>query len=105
MEIEIRELDKPQLINFNSFGEREIGFISVVQNSDKLPFVIQRVYWTYLTPADVTRGHHAHKELKQLIFAVSGNLKIELENVKGEKEMFELNSPNIGLYVPKLFWR
>ncbi len=43
--------------------------------------------------------------LEQLIFAVSGVIEFVLENVAGDKLTFILDKPNIGLYIPKMFWR
>jgi len=97
-------MDKPQLIEFSKVGSTNLGYLSVAENS-ALPFKIERVYWTYYTPDSIVRGHHAHKELQQLIFAVSGSIDFTLEDLNGQRVYFQLNQPNIGLYVPKLYWR
>lgn len=94
----------PQLIEFAKIGSSELGYISVAQNS-VLPFEIKRVYWTYYTPDSVVRGHHAHWDLEQLIFATNGRIEFVLEDVKGKKTEYVLESPNVGLYIPKLYWR
>lgn len=100
--IQIKNENTPQLIDFHKVGSSSLGFISV---AEKLPFEVKRVYWTYYAPHEVIRGHHAHKELRQVIFAVSGIIKFELENFIGEKFTFTLDSPEKGLYIPKLHWR
>ncbi|OOG68088.1 FdtA/QdtA family cupin domain-containing protein, partial [Algoriphagus sp. A40] len=102
MKIEIKNYNSPQLLDFKKVGSSSLGYISI---AEELPFEIKRAYWTYYAPHEVIRGHHAHKELKQLIFAVSGSIKFELENVLGQKFNFVLDSPDIGLYIPKLHWR
>jgi dTDP-4-dehydrorhamnose 3,5-epimerase-like enzyme len=94
----------PSLIDFSKIGSPSLGYISVAQNS-KLPFEIKRVYWTYFTPDSVIRGHHAHHELEQIIFATSGRIEFTLEDIYGERQHFVLDSPNRGLYVPRLYWR
>ncbi|SET75850.1 sugar 3,4-ketoisomerase [Hymenobacter actinosclerus] len=94
----------PHLIEFAKTGSAELGFITVAQNSE-LPFEIKRVYWTYDTPDSVVRGHHAHHDLEQIIFATSGRIEFDLENLRGENQKFILDSPNVGLYIPKLYWR
>ena len=68
-------------------------------------YKIKRVYWTYYAPHDVIRGHHAHLELRQIIFAVSGVIQVELENLDCAKSRFVLVSPEQGLYIPQLHWR
>ncbi|GAB2705113.1 dTDP-6-deoxy-3,4-keto-hexulose isomerase [Hymenobacter frigidus] len=93
-----------RLIEFAKIGSSELGYISVAQNST-LPFEIKRVYWTYFTPDSVVRGHHAHWDLEQLIFATNGRIEFVLEDVRGQKTEYVLDSPNIGLYIPRLHWR
>lgn len=94
----------PHLIDFSKVGKPELGYLTIAQNSS-LPFRIERVYWTYFTPDEVIRGHHAHHELEQIIFAVSGHIDFELEGLTGAKYKFALTRPNIGLYIPQLHWR
>ena len=95
----------PKLIEFLKIGSSALGYITVAEAQNNVPFEIKRVYWTYFTPNDVQRGGHAHKELEQLIFAVSGRIDFYLESKEGHKENFVLDNPNIGLYIPKLYWR
>lgn len=95
----------PKLINFNKIGSPSLGYISVAENVDNIPFEVKRVYWTYYTPQDVTRGGHAHHDLEQVIVAVSGTITFTTEDLKGNKEEFILDSPDKGLYIPKLIWR
>lgn len=94
----------PALIEFSKIGSPALGYISVAQNSN-LPFEVKRVYWTYFTPDSVIRGHHAHHQLEQVIFATSGRIEFTLEDIHGEQEHFVLDSPNLGLYIPRLYWR
>ena len=95
----------PKLINFKKIGSSDLGYISVVENDENIPFEIKRVYWTYYTPQDVTRGGHAHYDLEQVIVAVSGTITFTTEDLHGNKAEFILDSPDKGLYIPKLIWR
>lgn len=98
-----RAISKPYIIEFPKIGNSNLGYISVAEN-DNIPFKIKRVYWTYFTPDDVIRGGHAHYELQQVLIAVSGKIIIKIE-MPGEMEKeFILDSPNYGLYLPKLAW-
>lgn len=94
----------PHIIEFDSIGSSELGYISVGQEAEKIPFAIKRVYWTYFTPQSVIRGGHANKEKEFVIVAVSGKIIIETEDTNGTKNKFILENPNQGLYVPKLCW-
>lgn len=98
-------MNKPHLINFNKIGSPNLGYISVGENHEDIPFEIKRVYWTYYTPQDITRGGHAHYNLEQVIVAVSGIITFNTEDLKGNKADFILDSPDKGLYIPKLIWR
>lgn len=96
---------KPQIINFEKIGSPALGYITVAEARENIPFEIKRVYWTYYTPQDVVRGGHAHKDLQQVIFAVSGIITFNTEDQDGNKETFVLDHPTKGLYLPKLMWR
>jgi len=98
-------VEKPRLIYFTGIGDEEVGYISVAQSNLHVPFEIKRVYWVYQTPAYIERGNHAHIQCVQLLVAVSGKVEIELENIQGEKELFILSAPHIGLLVPVMHWR
>jgi dTDP-4-dehydrorhamnose 3,5-epimerase-like enzyme len=98
-------MTEPQLIEFPAIGDSGLGFISVAEKSTHVPFDIKRVYWTYYTPNNVQRGGHAHKNLEQLIFAVAGVIEFTIEDLNGNRKLFVLDQPHIGLYIPKLIWR
>lgn len=97
--------EKPYWIHFTGIGDEEVGYISVAQSNSHVPFAIKRVYWVYDTPEHIERGNHAHKVCKQVLVALSGTIEIELENSQGLKEVFRLDKPSIGLFVPVLHWR
>lgn len=94
-----------KIINFSKIGSPNLGYISVAENLENIPFEVQRVYWTYFTPQDVTRGGHAHLALEQVIIAVSGTITFITEDLQGNKTEFVLDSPEKGLYIPKHIWR
>lgn len=98
-------MDIPHIINFSKIGSQDLGYITVAETQKDTPFDIKRVYWTYYTPQDVIRGGHAHKELQQVIFAVSGTIEFNTLDLQGNKDAFILDSPSKGLYLPKLIWR
>ncbi|MCH9695881.1 MAG: FdtA/QdtA family cupin domain-containing protein [Gammaproteobacteria bacterium] len=80
------------------------GNLSFVEGGNHVPFDIRRVYYLYDVPPDQERGAHGHKQLEQLIVAVSGSFSIELDDGRNKKQ-FLLNSPNRGLYVCPMMWR
>lgn len=80
------------------------GNLSVVENGETLPFNVKRVYYLYDVPGGEARGSHAHKELSQLIIAVSGSFSVTLDD-GNVKRTFMLNRPYQGLYVVPGIWR
>ncbi|MCB9246941.1 MAG: WxcM-like domain-containing protein [Flavobacteriales bacterium] len=97
-------IPRPYIIEFDQIGDPSLGYISVAEK-ETLPFIIQRVYWTYYTPESVRRGGHAHFELEQILIATAGRIVMDTELSSGEKHQFVLDRPNLGLYIPKLCWR
>lgn len=94
-----------RLIEFPAIGSSSLGFITVAEQFQNVPFDIKRVYWTYFTPNDIQRGGHAHKQLEQVIFAVAGTIEFNLEDRSGNKKKVILDKPHTGLYIPNMVWR
>ncbi len=80
------------------------GNLTFIENSKEVPFDIERVYYLYDVPGGSERGGHAHKELHQLIIAMSGSFDVVLDDGK-EKRRFHLNRSYYGLYVCPMIWR
>ncbi|GHV44573.1 dTDP-6-deoxy-3,4-keto-hexulose isomerase [Spirochaetia bacterium] len=85
-------------------NHREKGNLTVVENSLNIPFDVRRVYYLYDVPSGESRGGHAHKELRQLIVAVSGSFNVVLYDGK-VKRTITLNRPFCGLIVVPGIWR
>ena len=98
------EIKKPTIIQFPKIGNPSLGYISLAEK-ENLPFKVNRIYWTYFTPEDVERGGHSHLELEQILVAVAGSITVKTEMGDGTKEIFVLDSPDVGLLVPKHCWR
>ena len=92
------------IIDLNKHHSQRKGNICVVENGITIPFDVKRVYYLYDVPSGVERGGHAHKELQQLIVALSGSFTVVLDDGK-ERKSFFLNRPNKALYVAPGNWR
>jgi oxalate decarboxylase/phosphoglucose isomerase-like protein (cupin superfamily) len=92
-----------QLIEIDQIGDRR-GHISVVENNKEVPFEVKRIYYLYDVPSGEERGGHAHKDLEQLIIAVSGSFDVIVGDGETEKT-FSLSRPNKGLYFTSGLWR
>ena len=80
------------------------GNLTFVESGNQIPFDISRVYYLYDVPGGSERGGHAHKELSQLIIAMSGSFDIVLDD-GSEKKRFHMNRPYYGLYICPMMWR
>lgn len=97
-------MNKPHLIHFDRIGEPSIGYISVAEGDRNIPFKVKRVFWTYFTPHDIVRGHHAHYITEQVLIAVSGTISVTVIERNGKKHEYDLDNPNVGLYLPPNVW-
>ncbi len=82
----------------------ETGDITAINNLEIIPFITKRVYYLYDIPNRADRGAHAHKELIQLVVAVSGSFDIELYDGL-DKIKYTLNQPDKGLLIVPGIWR
>lgn len=80
------------------------GNLSFIESGRHIPFDIQRVYYLYDVPGGASRAGHAHKQLQQVLIAMSGSFDVHLDDGKTKKS-FHLNRSYIGLYIPSMIWR
>ena len=97
-------------------GRTEVSFIDLPQIHDPrgdltfiegqvhVPFDIARVYYLYNVPVDAERGGHAHKELQEVLFALSGSFRVTVDDGKTKAEYW-LRDPRKGLYISRMVWR
>ncbi len=79
------------------------GNLTFIETGQHVPFEIKRVYYLYDVPGGATRAGHAHKQLHQLIIAMSGSFDITLDDGY-EKQTYHLKSSIIILMrYPKYF--
>ncbi len=61
------------------------GNLTFVEGGRHVNFDIKRVYYLYDVPGGAERGGHAHKDLHQLIIAMSGSFDITLGDGREKK--------------------
>lgn len=79
------------------------GGLSVIEELSDIPFEISRVFYTYGTNPQITRGAHAHKSCWQALICVSGSLDVEFDDSLS-KGRHTLDSPEKILVIPPLIW-
>lgn len=80
------------------------GNLTFIESGRHIPFEIKRAYYLYDVPGGATRAGHGHKELHQLMIAMSGSFDITLDDGY-QKKVINLNRSYIGLYIPPMMWR
>lgn len=80
------------------------GNLTFAESNVHIPFAIERVYYLYDIPGGVSRGGHAHKNLKQLIIAVHGSFDVLIDDGH-DKRTVTLNRANEGLLLGNHVWR
>jgi dTDP-4-dehydrorhamnose 3,5-epimerase-like enzyme len=88
---------------FKSLGD-ERGSLIALEGNKSVPFDIKRVYYIFGTKEGVSRGFHAHRNLKQVAVCVTGSCEFVLDNGK-QKEKVILDSATKGLLIEGLIWR
>ena len=78
--------------------------IDSIEGGRHVPFEIKRVYYLYDVPGGAERGGHAHRELEQLIIAMSGSFDVVLDDGY-IRQRFHLNRSYYGLYIRTMIWR
>jgi len=92
-----------RIVNFPKVTDQR-GNLSFIEENHQIPFKIKRVYYLYDVPSGATRGGHAHKELHQVVIALSGSFDVILDDGLRRRSFF-LNRPHYGLYIPPRIWR
>ena len=90
-------------IYFKSLGD-ERGSLVALEGNKSVPFTIKRVYYIFGTKEGVSRGFHAHRNLKQVAVCVTGSCRFVLDNGK-QREDVVLEESTTGLVIDDLTWR
>lgn len=94
---EVRPIDLPRIHDPR-------GDLTYIEGRRHIPFDIARVYFLYNVPVDAERGGHAHKELQQVLFALSGSFRITVDDGFSRREYW-LRDPRKGIHISRMVWR
>lgn len=92
-----------KIISFKSLGD-ERGSLVALEGNKNVPFDIKRVYCLFGTKEGVSRGFHAHRNLKQIAVCVTGSCRFVLDDGKQKEEVI-LDGAAKGLLIEDLIWR
>jgi dTDP-4-dehydrorhamnose 3,5-epimerase-like enzyme len=82
----------------------ERGQISVAELFGIEQFVVRRIYYISEVSESQTRGLHAHKQLNQIFFSLSGSFKLTVMD-GSDSESFDLKEHESGVFLPSGYWR
>lgn len=92
-------------IDFKVLGDERGSLVALEIGKEKeLPFTVKRVYYIYHTAEGVSRGYHAHRDLKQVAICVAGFCRMVLDNGAVREDVL-LDCPTKGLLIESMIWR
>ena len=94
---------KARFLEFDKNGDHR-GNLVVVEGLKDIPFEIKRIFYIYGSNKNAIRGCHANKKSEFVLINVSGTSKVKVDN-GSQIEIFELNKPNKGIYIPRMVWK
>lgn len=92
-----------KILTFPIIGDNR-GSLITLETFQNIPFNIKRVYYIFDTLSGVSRGFHAHQNLKQVLICVKGSCRILLDD-GNSKDNIILDNPQTGLLIENLVWR
>ena len=80
------------------------GTLFVMEHGREVPFPIERIFFVSGVKAGASRGDHATKETRLILFPAAGTCDVEADNGK-ERENFRMDDPARGLLIEPMVWR
>ena len=90
------------LYYLNRFDDSR-GTLIVGEVPEVIPFEIKRYFLVNNVPPLQVRANHAHKICEEFLICIQGSCTITISDGINQSNVI-LNSPNIGLYLPKMVW-
>lgn len=80
------------------------GTLTVMEEGKQIPFIIKRIFMVMNVADGKSRGDHATKKTKLILFPVYGSCNVIVDNGR-EKETYVMNDASKGLYIDEMIWR
>ena len=94
----------PYRVHFPQHGD-ERGWLVVVEGNEDIPFDIARIFYIYGSDCTVVRGRHANRKSEFVLVNICGSCKVKTDDGMGHTEVFLLDKPHEGIYIPKMIWK
>lgn len=80
------------------------GCLCIMNGQKDIPFEIKRVYYiNSLDAASSIRGEHAHHNLRQVIFCISGSFVLSLDDGSNKQDILMWRD-NTGVILDPMLW-
>lgn len=97
-------MNRPEKLSLAINGD-ERGKLVAVESGKDVPFEMKRIFYIYGTEQGVVRGCHANRKSEFVLINLVGSCKILVDDGKGTKNVYNLEGPGNGLYIPRMYWR
>ncbi|MBR6452388.1 MAG: FdtA/QdtA family cupin domain-containing protein [Lachnospiraceae bacterium] len=91
------------IIDANIVTESD-GQLWVTEEGNRVPFPIKRIFCVMNVKEGRSRGDHATKKTKLILFPISGSCDVVVDDGKN-KETFHMDNPAKGLCIEPMIWR
>lgn len=94
---------KKSLVSLVKIPQVKDNCLLFIAQQPHIPFPIKRVF--FITKADMrfSRGFHAHKKTKIVVFCIQGSLRVTLDDGK-KRETILLNTLETGVFIDAMIW-
>jgi hypothetical protein len=91
-------------VELKKIDDGDDGNLCILEELRDVPFAIKRVYFiNHLENCVSVRGKHAHRELRQAIFCISGSFVLALDDGEREQEIL-MYRDNLGVLIGPGLW-
>ena len=94
----------PYILHFSEHGD-DRGRLVVIEGISDVPFDVNRIFYIYGSDRNVIRGQHANRRSEFVLINVCGSCKVKTNDGLGNENIFVLDQPNEGIYIPKMIWK
>lgn len=94
----------PYKVQFPQHGD-DRGWLVVMEGNKDVPFNIARIFYIYGSDSNVVRGCHANRKSEFVLVNVCGSCRVKTDDGRGNTEIFILDKPHEGIYIPRMVWK
>ena len=95
-------LNDVKLLNLKTITASDGSLVPIESDID-VPFEIKRIFYVYGVDNQDDRGKHSHHQTKQVLICLNGSVEVLCDDGTN-RNVYILDKPNKGLYVPELIW-